>query len=593
MCDHYFKQYFIFILFLFNYLIINAQQTGGYKINKIVYEKLQLKTKTTCLVLMVEQADVSAAKKMQSKEARGHYVFNKLQETAQRTQVNVIQIAKQANAHFIPFYVANAIMIEADLAVLEAIAELPEVKAILPNLPIRSDFPVEMQADIPTKNIEDIEWGIRKIEADKLWELGVNGAGVVVGGQDTGYEWDHPAIVHQYKGNRAGIVDHNYAWHDAIHEKHPENADTLNPCGFNSIVPCDDHSHGTHTVGTMVGYDGADNYIGVAPGAKWMGCRNMERGWGLPSTYIECFEWFLAPTDLSGNHPNPEKAPHVINNSWSCPDVEGCNPSNFEVMRLAVYNLRMAGIVVVVSAGNSGPDCNTIDTPSAIFSESFSVGASTPADTIVRFSSRGVVNVDGSGRMKPNISAPGTSVRSCVLDSAYASYSGTSMAGPHVVGAVALLISAAPELAGRVELIEEILEQTAIPLYSEQECGGISGTIHPNNTAGWGRIDLLKALSVVRPDLVNGLQKGSYDIRIFPNPNDGHFMVVTPEYMGPTIIKAYNAVGQEVLYKKVNFTRVQQIDLGELPNGMYLISFMPESNPKGIFTAKIVKRSNP
>lgn len=583
------------LCFLFAMLLsltLNAQQPEVNKINRIVYEKLQTQTKVTCMILLTEQADVSAARYLETKSERGHYVFSKLKETAIRTQNNVLQLIKAANVYHIPYYIVNGVMVEADLPLLQTLAALPEVKAILPNLPIRTDFSMEMRPDIPTKDNENIEWGVRKIGAEKLWELGIKGSGVVVGGQDTGYDWAHPAIVNQYKGNLSGNVNHNYTWHDAIHDKHPENQDSLNPCGFNSPVPCDDHSHGTHTVGTMVGYDGNDNYVGIAPHAKWVGCRNMERGWGSPASYIECFEWFLAPTDLSGNHPNPDMAPHVINNSWSCPTVEGCDASNFEVMRIAVSNLRMAGVVVVVSAGNSGPDCNTINAPAAIFDASFSVGASTPEDTIIGFSSRGSVLVDGSGRTKPNVVAPGVNVRSCVLDSAYATYNGTSMAGPHVAGAVALLISAAPELAGRVELIEEILEQTAIPIYTEQTCDSISGNTQPNNTAGWGRIDLWKALTIVRPDLANKLQKGSYDIRIFPNPNDGHFMVVTPEDMGNTIIKAYNAVGQEVLQRNVNFTRVQQIDLSELPNGMYVLSFISEADPKRRFSAKIIKRSN-
>ena len=65
-----------------------------------------------------------------------------------------------------------------------------------------------------------------------------------------------------------------------------------------SPEPCDDNGHGTHTTGTTVGDDGAGNQIGVAPGAKWIGCRNMDQGNGTPATYTECFQFFIAPTDL-------------------------------------------------------------------------------------------------------------------------------------------------------------------------------------------------------------------------------------------------------------------------------------------------------
>jgi serine protease AprX len=77
-------------------------------------------------------------------------------------------------------------------------------------------------------------------------------------------------------------------------------------------------------MGTIIGDDGGANQIGVAPGARWIGCRNMEQGAGTPATYSECFQWFMAPTDRQGNNPQPALAPDVINNSWTCPPDEGC-----------------------------------------------------------------------------------------------------------------------------------------------------------------------------------------------------------------------------------------------------------------------------
>jgi hypothetical protein len=194
-------------------------------------------------------------------------------------------------------------------------------------------------------------------------------------------------------------------------------------------------------------------------------------------------------------------APHVINNSWSCPSSEGCNSGNYSTMETVVNNVRAAGIVVVVSAGNSGPNCSTVNAPPAIYTGSFVVGATNSSDVIASFSSRGPVTVYGNHR-KPDVVAPGVGVASCVgVDNnpgtySYASWNGTSMAGPHVAGAVALLISAKPALAGQVDEIESLLEGTALDLFpSAPFCGNDNSGSTPNNVYGYGRINILAAVN--------------------------------------------------------------------------------------------------
>jgi uncharacterized repeat protein (TIGR01451 family) len=243
----------------------------------------------------------------------------------------------------------------------------------------------------------------------------------------------------------------------------------------------------------MVGDDGAGNQIGVAPGARWIGCRNMEQGWGTPATYAECFEFFLAPYPFGGDplsDGDPSRAPHVINNSWSCPSSEGCDVTS---LRAVVENVRTAGIVVVVSAGNEGYDgCGTVDAPPALHDASFTIGATYSSDGIASFSSRGPVTADGSNRPKPDVSAPGVNVRSSVPGGGYGFKSGTSMAAPHVSGLVALLWSAAPHLVGDVDATEKLMQETALPNISDF-CGGDADG-HPNNVYGWGIVDALAAI---------------------------------------------------------------------------------------------------
>ena len=158
--------------------------------------------------------------------------------------------------------------------------------------------------------------------------MGIRGQGVVVGSQDTGVDWDHPALRSAYRGwnSQTQTASHAYNWFDAF----GRNSTDVNiyRCSPDAQVPCDDGSHGTHTVGTMVGDASAEGgaVLGMAPGAEWIGCRNMRGGVGTPGSYTTCFEWFMAPYPQGGNpltDGKPELAPGIINNSWGCPPRKG------------------------------------------------------------------------------------------------------------------------------------------------------------------------------------------------------------------------------------------------------------------------------
>lgn len=453
------------------------------KVDAWILETAETNGETEFIVFLAEQADVSGAYALDTKLEKGTYVFEQLTTMADATQGSVLAELNRLGVEHRAYWVANMIWVRGDRGVVEAMASRPDVAHLYANPTVKMEDPLGSN-DNPLES-QPIEWNIEQVNAPDVWAEGVTGEGVVVGGHDTGYEWDHPALINQYRGWDGATADHNYHWHDAIHEGGSD-------CGADSPVPCDDNNHGTHTMGTMVGDDGGNNQIGMAPGARWIGCRNMNEGNGTPTTYSECYQWFIAPTDLNGLNPDPAMAPHVINNSWSCPESEGCTDPN--AMLTVVQNVVAAGIVTAHSAGNGGSQgCNTINAPSAIYDESFTVGSTTSADTISGFSSRGSVTVDGSGRLKPDITAPGSGVRSSVRNGGYSSFSGTSMAAPHVAGLVALLISASPDLAGDVATIETLIQDTALPLTTTENCGGIPGNNIPNNTYGWGRIDALNA----------------------------------------------------------------------------------------------------
>lgn len=429
----------------------------------------------TFLVYFSSRADLSQAATMQDWEARGRYVMERLQATARQSQAPVLdKLARKAFvgqiSRYQPFWVANVIVVTGDRAAAEWLARQPGVAAVLPELKL--DPPEPPDAGVQSVQPDIIPYGITKINADDVWAMGYRGQGVVLGGVDTGVQWDHPALKAQYRGWDGVTANHNYNWWDPA-----------NFCGPWGSAPCDNNGHGTHTTGTQVG-DNATYQIGVAPDAQWIhaaGCCASNE------SLLSALQWMLAPTDMYGNNPNPALRPQAINNSWG-------GPGGSQIFYDVIANLRAAGVVPVFSAGNSGSACGTLGSPGDNL-VAFNVGATDSSDNIASFSSRG--SNPFNGLTDPDVTAPGVSVLSSV-PGGYSSYSGTSMAAPHVTGAIALILSAEPDLTGKVDQIEELLRRTAVPRTSTQTCGGVPGSQVPNNTYGWGRIDVLAAVNMVK-----------------------------------------------------------------------------------------------
>jgi subtilisin family serine protease len=393
------------------------------------------------------------------------------------------------------FWIVDAIharLTRSHLNVLAARSEAMHVEAnpiVQRVLPEPELLPQPQQAEAPS-----IGWGVMKINAPSVWAAGFTGQGVVIGGEDTGYQWDHPILKPQYRGWNGATANHDYNWHDAIHD-----AQMNNPCGSNSPAPCDDDQHGTHTAGTFAGDDGAAasprHQYGVAPGVKWIGCRNMDEGAGTPARYIECMQFMMAPTPVAGGTANAALGADVVSNSWSCPTSEGCNA---DTLQTAVDNLVQAGVFYAAAAQNSGPACSTITDPPALYDSAFVIGATNMSDQLASFSSLGPVV--GSTKIRPDVVAPGVNVCSSIPINSYScAFSGTSMATPHVAGAAALLMSAFPSFIGKPASVASLLRDTAVRQGvtdpSNTSCGGIPKTTFPNYILGYGRIDVFAAYS--------------------------------------------------------------------------------------------------
>ena len=415
---------------------------------------------------------------MPTKKAKGRFVFDTLRAHADRTQAPIQELLRRSGVGFRSHWIVNLITVaQGDGALVRTLASRPDVVRIDVNDRVRSSVLDKEAVRTEPGTPEGITWNVRKVKAPEVWGHGFTGQGVVVGSIDAGFQWNHPALQAHYRGWNGSAADHNYNWYD---ETDPSNR-----------APVDPNGHGTATVGIMIGGDGGMHRIGVAPGAKWMGCRAMDiDGFGTPDTYIGCLEFMVAPFDLDGSNPDPAKAPDVISNSWFCSISAGECPDQ-SILLPAVQDVRAAGIVPVVAAGNSGPTCSSIgvDGPPAQYDESFTVGATTNENGLATFSSRGPAMFQGT-RIKPDIVAPGQDVRTSWPPSVYTVVSGTSISAPHIAGVIALVYSAKPSLIGDVDATERLLASTSVHIPSSS-CGS-SGSF-PNNLFGYGFVNAARA----------------------------------------------------------------------------------------------------
>ena len=380
-----------------------------------------------------------------------------------------------------PYWIFNGFVADLNPAAIRRVADHPAVALVRHADPIAP--PRVAPAELSPANAQASEWNIDMINAPDAWARGYRGQGVVIGGMDTGVRLEHPDLTSRYLGG-------DHAWLDPFEEH---------------ATPYDADGHGTHTMGTIVGGDASGKDIGVAPDAKWIAAR-MWSDIGFSSLDItqDLFQWFIDPD----GDPGTDDAPRAVSNSWGF-DFDGCLID----FRRDVLAWRAAGILPVFASGNSGPGTGSSESPGN-YPETFSVGATDSGDRIAGFSGRGPSDCDQEW-IKPDIAAPGVSVRSSV-GSGWQSWSGTSMATPHVTGAAAVLLSVDPSLS--VDELEELMKISALDL----------GDAGPDNDFGYGRLDVDAA---VRAVLDRGAFQGTVTDATTGSPVDA---LVTVDLIGNT-----------------------------------------------------------
>lgn len=248
------------------------------------------------------------------------------------------------------------------------------------------------------------------IGAPAAWQAGLTGAGVKVAVIDSGVDLKHPDLAGQV-ADAADFTDTNLV---------------------------DYVGHGTHVASTIAGTGAASagRYKGVAPGAKLLSAKVCDAEVCPESSILAGMAWAA------------QQGATVANVSLGGADTPEIDPLEAAVNELTAQY----GMLFVIAAGNSGPGDVTIESPGSA-DAALTVGAVTKGKELADFSSRGPRIADAA--IKPDITAPGVNIVAAraaegVLEpvegnDAYASLNGTSMATPHVAGAVALLAQKHPD----------------------------------------------------------------------------------------------------------------------------------------------------
>ena len=398
-------------------------------------------------------------------------VIEALKANAEDSQKKLLQYLTQEEDKgsieaYKPYYIINAVYVKATKDVIETISYMDEVEKIYENKIVKLEEPFVTSEEIEA-NKAGVEWNIERIGANEVWDLGVDGTGVVVGIIDTGATWNHPALQKKWRGynpKNPGNPNPSGNWFDPI------NGSTLP--GDEASIP-----HGTHVIGTILGQEpNGKNKIGAAPGATWIAAKAFTPYGGSDDNILSAAEWMLAPGG------DPAAAPDIINNSW------GGDPGLNEWFRPMVRSWKAAGIIPVFSSGNQkkGPAPRSSVSSPANYPESFAVGATDKMNKRGDFSRRGPGPYKN---VKPDVSAPGVNIRSSVPGGYQSGWNGTSMSAPAVTGAMALILSANHSLS--VDQVEELLVDTAVPMEDSDDMG------YPNNGYGYGIIDVFGAVSKI------------------------------------------------------------------------------------------------
>ena len=449
---------------------------------------------------------------LMTRAERRDYVVNELKRFSESSQAEVTRyLDAQATRGGVRvlhhFWIFNGICCEATANCIDELSTRYDVRYMSLDAGIELDETI-IEEERENEPLRFVEWHVSKVRANDVWNYpnspGYTGAGVIVAILDTGVNYNHNAISDNM-WNKSTDPNYdpnfpNHGWDFVDNDDDPMDGDT-------------DDGHGSHVAGIVASH-GLLHKSGIAPGATIMAIR-MSGGNNWLTASFQGFEFAI------------EHGADIINASWGYKGI-ACMSS----YRDAMVNTMFAGVVVTKSAGNVGhklgqyPRPNNITAPGGCpppwhnddqsveggLSALICVGNTDSHDIKYSHSSIGPVtwaNIEGyndydyiegssteKGLIRPDISAPGTEIRSIRWNNnnGYHILTGTSMAAPCVAGVIALMLEANPYLTPAK--IDSILETTAKP------CQGL---LTKNNGYGAGRVDAYDAVTAaLHTDTPNG-----------------------------------------------------------------------------------------
>jgi bacillopeptidase F len=363
------------------------------------------------------------------------------------------------------FWVFNAIGLKATAEEIRAIAVNPGVRFVTEPPAFEEAATTNAQAPLASFDPGQHEEGHDVINAPALWKMGYTGYGTKVYIYDTGIDIDHPAL-------RSNFSYHNnpleISWKGTKEEP----------------FTCTDH--GSHVAGTILGLDREMNdTIGVAFNAQYMMTPQFTSCGSSRLDNIVAWQWMLDP---DGDPQTIDEIPHASNMSGGSLVTDTICGN--ELIGLLFQGFQIGNVAAIFAGGNEGPADSSHRSPAVHnfdLVHAFAVGNLNASTLEINgSSSRGPSFCAGTAsslEIKPEVSAPGTSVRSSIVGGGYDWFTGTSMAAPHVTGAFLLLKEAFPFL-----LEGDIL----MALYLSATDFGQPGE---DNEYGMGVIDVLAAFN--------------------------------------------------------------------------------------------------